>query len=177
MLLAVVSSVWSILCTIAVLLTGQERETVFLGDSIVAGLGYSTNLGDSGAPTSRIVDNARRVPASAQAVFYEGGINDIGNGWDDQIVSNYRLMLARKPYLAKAYLIGILPVDESKLDLSWASVANNRKIAALNDKIAAQCPSCIRVKVDLPPGSHQSDGIHLTPVGYEALRRAIDAAR
>lgn len=175
MILRAMSSVWSVLCTIAVLLTGQQREAVYLGDSIIAGLGGSSNMAVSGAATSRIAE--QHQPASAKAIFYEGGINDIGNNWDGEILPNYRLMFARKPYMARAYLIGILPVDESKLDEGWRAVASNAKIAALNDQIAALCPDCLRVKVYLPPGSHQPDGIHLTPIGYDALRRAIAAAQ
>lgn len=174
---AAVSPFWTFLCTAAILLTGQQRSTVFLGDSIIAKLGGPDNLAVSGAPTSRILEQAKKVPASAKAIFYEGGINDIGNGWDDQIVPNYRKIFGSRPYSAKPYLIGILPVEEELLEPSWKPFANNAKIARLNDQIAALCPSCVRVKVQFPPGSYQPDGIHLTPVGYDALKRAISAAQ
>lgn len=156
---------------------GARRPVVLLGDSIIAKGDWSgvagsiVNRAVSGAPTKDIATQA--VPLTARAVLLEGGINDLGNGSDDQILPNYQRIVASFPFLAKRYLIGILPVDEAKLDPSWKAVVSNAKIAALNARIADLCKDCIVINVNLPADGYLPDGIHLNAIGYSALKQSV----
>lgn len=161
----------AILILIAALVFLIRGRTVYIGDSIIAGLDVSNNMGFSGDPTSGILARLDKLPWNTRRVYLEGGINDIGNHWDDQIVPNYRLILGKLSG-KKVYVIGILPVNESQLEQSWARVTTNAKIDRLNAEIGELCvaPSCIKLPaIQLSP-DHYKDGIHLTEQGYAEFK-------
>lgn len=158
----------------------QIRPVALVGDSIISQGDWSSlapyvrSYGISGAETKRIL--SERAPFMTKVLIVEGGINDLANYWDDQIIPNYRKIIASAPPFATVYLVGIPPVDGSLVQPSWQDVANNEKIDAMNERIFALCPPCIPIRITLPAGSHIADGIHLNAHGYATMREAIRAA-
>jgi lysophospholipase L1-like esterase len=156
------------------------RQVVFLGDSIIAEMGVSAvtpnavNMGVGGDTTAAILARVGKVPAGATAVVLEGGINDLGNGQDDQVFGNYQKILARLPTDTRIYLVGVLPLDETHLSPERRALFDNRKIAEVNADLATLCrryPNCavIRPLPALGPNDTIGDGIHPNAAGYAKI--------
>jgi lysophospholipase L1-like esterase len=168
----------------AILLAAQPAiagsQVVFLGDSIIAGMDVSAvapnavNMGVSGNRTAAILARVDKVPADATAIVLEGGINDLRKGWwYNQVAANYQKILARLPRGARIYLVGVLPLDETHLNLRWWFV-DNRKIADVNADLAALCrryPNCVVIPPlpALGPNDTVGDGVHPNAAGYAKI--------
>jgi lysophospholipase L1-like esterase len=165
----------------AMLLASQRAiagsPVVFLGDSIIAGMDVSAvtpgavNMGVGGDTTAAILARVGKVPADATAIVLEGGINDLANGWHDQVLANYPKILARLPSAARVYLVGVLPVDETRLSPERRALFDNRKIAEVNADLAALCrthANCIVIPPlpTLGPNDTIGDGLHPNAAGY-----------
>lgn len=181
------------LCSVAAIVPAlrapeqKQCEIALLGDSIFSQLAdrpvsppfdKACNLGVSGAPMEKIAHLGQTAPKSARIVFLEGGINDILNDAPDQAIKvSYRKALTA---LAdrRVYLVGVLPVDPSKMKSDFANYATRDRVERLNAGLAeicaafSNCRLAIRTR-DLPPEVYTTDGIHLSSAGHDTLVRRM----
>lgn len=164
---------------------------VLLGDSIFEGLDTTAltpgalNFGIGGDTSRGLLDRISRYSSltAARAIFLEIGINDLLHSTRDDVVANYRRILAALPNQPRLYLIGILPIDERAFVAACGDLASNATIARLNLGIRELClrrDNCVHLQPfgggALLPAYHNGDGVHLSEAGYGALETAIKAA-
>ncbi len=163
----------------------------FFGDSILEGLDATAltpgalNFGIGGDTSRGLLDRISRYSSltAARAIFLEIGINDLLHSTRDDVVANYRRILATLPNQPRLYLIGILPIDERAFVAAYGDLASNATIARLNLGIRELClrrGNCVPLQPfggdALLPAYHKGDGVHLSEAGYRALETAIKAA-
>jgi lysophospholipase L1-like esterase len=175
-----------------------EYCVVFLGDSITAALpvpavvgGDGVNFGIDGDTTVGLL---WRIPQyanlnTARAIVVSIGVNDMSRFGDDRIAANYRSILESLPSSVPVIVSGILPLREEagkRSNISYLSghAASNVRIKEFNRKLDALCrdfPNATMLDAhdamadetgDLRQ-EYTSDGVHLTPEGYDAWVRAL----
>lgn len=172
---------------------GDDRAVIiFVGDSITAGGDWNRllgrgdvfNAGVSGDKTSDILARLGDVPRKdTRAFFVMVGINDLSWGVDQGvIVANMEKILAELRTASPDALIvlqSVLPVR--------AEVHAPATVASLNERYASLCRANPHIRyLDVhasltgATGSidarYTSDGLHLSPDGYEAWARALAAS-
>ncbi|HXA69202.1 MAG TPA: GDSL-type esterase/lipase family protein [Stellaceae bacterium] len=168
-----------------------EGAVVLLGDSILEGLDATAvasgalNFGIGGDTSGGLLSRIGGYTslAKAHAVFLEIGINDLLHVTGDDVVANYRRILAALPTQPRLYLIGILPIDDGAFAAAYGKLASNAEIARVNAAIRELCrgrANCIPLQPfgagSLPAGYHSGDGLHLSEAGYRVLADALKAA-
>jgi lysophospholipase L1-like esterase len=168
-----------------------EGAVVLIGDSIIEDLDATAvasgalNFGIGGDTSRGLRDRVGRYKSllKAHAVFLEIGINDLLHATGEDVVANYRGILAALPKQPRLYLIGLLPVDEQALLPVYGRLASNAEIARLNAAAAELCrarDNCVPLEPfgagPLRADYHSGDGVHLSEAGYRVLVAAMKAA-
>ncbi len=176
-----------------------DGAIVFIGDSLVQGLCTdavafpSVNFGIGGDTTAGVLARLPRYQClrRASVIVLAVGVNDLMFRRNDEIVRNFRRILAALPPERPVVWSAVLPVNRA-LYQGPVSV-NNERIRALNASLQAVCAAdsrCVWVEVparlmapdgDLAAGLQDGDGIHLNGAGNEIwiarLRTAVDRFR
>ena len=168
---------------------GAENRTIFIGDSIMAGLASaslapnSVNLalsGDTAKALSRRLDRYR-FAASSRCAVIAIGINDLRRGETPQDTSAAIAQIVAALGDARQILVSeILPTSESAKPASSA-------VREVNDALPAICMPenhCAIVTAhddlanadDTLANEYSADGLHLSAAGYAAWRKALSAA-
>jgi lysophospholipase L1-like esterase len=168
-----------------------EGAVVLLGDSIIEELDATAvasgalNFGTSGDTSRDLLDRVGRYRslAKARAVFLEIGINDLVHPTGDDVVANYRRILAALPREPRLYLIGLLPIDEQALLPGYGTLASNAEIARLDAAVVELCrarDNCVPLQPfgagPLRADYQRGDGLHLSAAGNRVLAGAMKAA-
>jgi lysophospholipase L1-like esterase len=176
--------------------TVPSNATVFIGDSITAGLAtsavaaYSVNYGIGSDTTFGVLN---RLPwykslHSANAIIIAIGVNDLPRRDNDSILLNYKKILDLLPHNTTVIVSAILPVDERVARLQ----AYNSRITAINtalQHLVAQYSHTVFINCsdalqgadgNLSTAYHSGDGIHLSAAGYQTwinqLKQTLDEA-
>ncbi len=155
----------------------------FIGDSFIQGLCVSAttrspaiNFGIGGDTSYGVLERLSAYPSlrTASAVVLAFGFNDLWFRPVDEVVDNYRQVLAAIPARTPVIMTALFPVDD-RTEPSLAGM--NRKIDALNGRLVKLCATrkyCAWVDIDdrLRDGSgrlarrfHDGDGLHLNSTG------------
>jgi lysophospholipase L1-like esterase len=166
-------------------LDGLERRAQLVRNKCQDGALHALNFGIAGDSSGDLLKRLGRYSSlgTARAIFLEIGINDLLHATHDDIVTNYRRILAALPQQPRIYLIGILPIDEKAFVASYGNLASTAEIARLNAAARELClrrGNCVALQPlgagDLPPSYHDGDGLHLSQAGYDALTTALKLA-
>lgn len=157
------------------------NAVLFIGDSITQGLFVSrvaacgVNYGVAGDTTDGVLRRLQVYGSlgSAGAVILAIGVNDLKYRTNDEIVANYRHILAAIPVRVPIIFSAIHPVDDELRGSDW-----NRRIIELNSAARGLCEmreNCLYSSVhdvlanndgELSDSYHIGDGLHLSSSGY-----------
>lgn len=149
--------------------------TVFLGDSITAGLFThavapgAANFGVSGATTADVLAVVERLPTIRRAgrVFITVGVNDVHDGQIDGIGERFQAIAAAIP--GPVVWSAVLPTNHPRIKAE--------DVARVNDAARAVCsarPRCVFVEApEWRSGYLLDDGVHLSAEGYAVWTAAL----
>lgn len=163
----------------------QDGASIMIGDSITQGLLYPRfiNFGISGDTTYGVLNRLDKYKSIARAknVILLIGVNDLERRSNDEIMANYRQILAKVPY-DKLVVFGILPVTHER-ELKQPAMLNGR-IVDINKSLAQLCKDnsvrFIDMRADFVDNQgylkqqYTSDGLHLNTNGYKAWQTYLD---
>ena len=176
-----------------------EGAILFIGDSITQGLCVSAiaspavNYGIGSDTTTGVL---QRLPyynsiGRASAVVLAIGINDMKRRSNDEILENYRAIIAQIPKTIPVIVSAVLPLDEESRD-DWQG-RNQKRIKTLNSNIVNLAmvennvffvdagPLLIDEAGNLADVYHDGDGVHLNSRGnaiwIDALKTEIQKAQ
>lgn len=165
-------------------------EVVFLGDSHIQGLAVhriapgAVNFGVGSLQTTGIKTQLARMPnlASVEHLVIGIGFNDLRQTSQTDALANYQQLLAMVPYDTKITVLSVMPIDERFIRAASIVEPNelNNLILSFNQKLedaVAQRPNTSFIDTyswmledgRLPAQWHNTDGVHLSPAGYERL--------
>ncbi len=158
------------------------KGTVLLGDSITQWNPIKhdeiLNLGVAGETTLDILMRIGEIEGGEyQKVVFKGGINDILKGFSlEKSCDSYRKIVeVLQRNFQEITLISVLPIEGRR--------RINMKVRRLNEHIR-EIAACNNINyLDIYPlfcdnelnlrGEYSTDGIHLSPVGYDILNSEI----
>lgn len=152
-----------------------DKSVLLFGDSIMnsvdsAAIPNAVNLSISGNLTAGIVKQMMQMSAvkRASAIVLQGGINDMVNNGDGEIVDGYATMLR----LAKTpvFLVGVPPVRDAEL---------NDRVTAITAKLKALCQKterCHFIDTSSLRGDVFRDHVHPNEAGIAILTKLIAQA-
>ena len=164
-------------------------DLLFLGDSLTVGANVTEwfgaeNQGVVGESTVDIMDRLDDALAGhPEVIVLMAGINDFGAGFGAKTVTARYTRLLNKIRIrtpgARLVVLSTLPVNNRK----FGSRIDNREVEELNRKLATICPKYRAEFFDIVPylagndgqlrDEYTSDGVHLTPAGYQQWREAV----
>lgn len=174
-------------------------EVVFIGDSITEFFDLDkylkspvlmVNRGISASRTDHILDHldCHLSGPLLNKIFLMIGVNDLGYGISQEAtLTNLRAIidgiLSSYPF-STIYLLGILPVNESKSFAKTVGLRTNQAIQTLNKSYQAMADDYVNVtylptyEAFLDDSGQLSedltvDGLHLSPKGYECLAEVV----
>jgi len=148
-----------------------DGSVLFIGDSLVQGLCCdavacpSVNYGIGSDTTDGVLERLPkyRSVSRASAVVLVIGSNDLDRRGDDEIIENYRRILAAIPRSVPVACNAILPVNERLLPASDRGA--NARIQSFNARLKALCEGDSRcVFLDAGPRLVDSEGNLSTPL-------------
>ena len=162
----------------------------FIGDSFVQGLCVSAvvnpaiNLGIGGDTSFGVLKRISQYPSlqQARAVVLAFGFNDLWSHSDEDIVANYRRVLAALPTGMPVLMTALFPVNERE---EPSLKGMNGRIRTINVQLGALCaetPYCAFVDIgdqlrdasgQLSQRYHDGDGLHLNSAGNAIWIAAI----
>lgn len=165
-------------------------EVVFLGDSHIQGLAVhriapgAVNFGVGSLQTTGIKTQLTRIPnlTSVEHLVIGIGFNDLRQTSQADVLVHYQQLLAMIHQGTKVTVLSVMPIDERFMRA--ASIVKpselNMLILSFNQKlkeVVAQRPNTTFVDTyewmledeRLPAQWHNTDGVHLSPAGYERL--------
>lgn len=162
-----------------------DGATIIIGDSITQGLLYPrfVNFGISGDTTYGVLNRLDKYQSIGRAkkVILLIGVNDLERRSNDEIIANYRQILAKVPH-DKLIVFSILPVTHER-ELKQPNMLNSR-IVNINKSLAQLCNDnsvrFIDMRADFIDNQgylkqqYTSDGLHLNTNGYKAWRTYLD---
>jgi len=142
------------------------------------------NFGIGGDTSSGLLSRIGRYRslAKARAIALEIGINDLRFRSGQDVVANYRRILAALPKEPRIYLLGILPIDEAAFLATYGGRVLNAEIAQINAAASELCRrrgNCVLLRpfgAPLAAEYHIGDGVHLNQAGYSLLAAALASA-
>lgn len=166
--------------------TLPEGSVLFIGDSIIEGLGTSSivpngaNFGIGGDTTFGVLERLPnyRSRKTADAIVLSIGVNDLKHRENDEIIENYRKILGDLTKHCPVIACSILPLDQTVKSRSKLIRLSDR-IAPLNEQLAELAKETDRctfldftATISNPDGNlrtelHVGDGIHLSEAGYK----------
>ena len=173
--------------------------TIFIGDSLTQGLCVSAvtcpavNYGIGSDTTVGVLQRLSTYQSIERAavVVLAIGVNDFRRRGNEEIIGNFRQIVASMPGSAPIVISGVLPQDEAA-QLEWSG-RNSMRIKPLNQNLAQLAasdprllffdagPLLIDAEGNLRDEFHVSDGVHLNAQGnkiwIQALQRAVTQAR
>lgn len=179
------------------LLPDNEKEIIFLGDSLIDRCEWSElfhnliikNRGISGDRTDGILLRIDEVVSSSpDKIFIMAGINDLSKGVNiSDIVSNYekiiKSILFNSPN-TKIYVHSVLPISDKLYKQYKKGNATNENVNILNQYLKKLCSQYDLTFINLWPsfidGKNQLndvftvDGIHLNGKAYLAWKSMIE---
>ncbi len=174
-----------------------DGSVFFIGDSITQALCVSSvapnavNLGIGGDTTWGLLNRIPSHPSLQRAslIVIAMGVNDLARRDNDEIIRNFRSILALLPARIPIIISSVLPVDE-RFHPHWKH-QNNERIRSLNrqlEQLAIEHPhvtfcdshsDMLDQRGQLRADFHVGDGIHLSTQGYSTwiqhLKQAINA--
>jgi len=176
--------------------TLEAHQTVFLGDSMIAGMNTahvipaSLNFGIGGDTSKGLIKRLSLYPnlKNAQQIVIGIGINDLPYQSVDTIVQNILDMLRYFSHKQNIYVLGLLPVTKSHSENSQRSL---QAIQAINKQLQTRLLKFGQTTYIEPPealsdstgylreDAHLGDGLHLNQRGYalwqQHLKKVMDA--
>lgn len=169
-----------------------DRATVFIGDSITQGLAVaavadaSVNYGVGGDTTLGVLHRVKkyRSLSRAKTVVLAVGVNDLKFRSDQEIIKNFREILANLPDGLPVVISSVLPVDERVRGKRF----QNERISIINQELLELTRTLQHVTfVDANPllkgkdqnlktEFHTGDGIHLSAMGYQVWIQVLKQA-
>jgi lysophospholipase L1-like esterase len=176
-------------CLAVSTLTAAE-DVLFLGDSITVGANVTewfgaVNKGVVGESTRDIMERLDDALAgNPRVILLMAGINDFGAGFGVKTVAARYKRLLNKIRIrvpgARLIVLSTLPVNNR----IFGPRIDNRQVMELNRRLRTICPQYRAEFFDMVPyladnkgqlrDEYTSDGVHLTPDGYEQWRTAVD---
>lgn len=164
-------------------------KTVIFGDSIALGLNAgemaddAINLASNGWTMLQVISQIDRLAAqsrgleNARQIIVMIGINDAYWRDADQMIVDYRRMVALIPDTVPVLLSAVLAVNESKSAAAFGEnwFGANTKVQKLNKAIenVASAQGWGFMKIQLTDEHRKNDGLHLNDDGYRVLSKAV----
>lgn len=163
----------------------QDGASIMIGDSITQGLLYPrfVNFGISSDTTYGVLSRIDKYKSigHAKSVILLIGANDLELRSNDEIMANYRQILAKVPH-DKLVVFGILPVTHER-ELKQPTMLNSR-IVDINKSLAQLCKDNSIRFIDMRDGfiddygylkqQYTTDGLHLNATGYSVWQTYLD---
>lgn len=169
-----------------------DGAVVFIGDSITQGLcvcavtPLAVNYGIGSDTTYGVLQRLPKYKSleHCAAIVFAIGVNDLSRRSDDEIISNWKLIMQSIPEDIPAIFSAMHPLDAETKNISEES---NQRIVRLNEALKNLCAEnnqyfasayakLVNEKGNLDPAFHTGDGVHLNTAGYQVWIAVLQTA-